>query len=133
MFAVYADTADAFRNPCRVAGENFVVFGCTGEFNKTKLHYEMVDKLLSFLLRNNTCFEISFYINIEECGSSSETHCCTVLFLNRCKVTEIQPLYGFVRILSRAGYIISVYSTEFFQFFQCTKLLAEFFAQTNCF
>ena len=38
---------------------------------------------------------ISFDINIKECRNTSDTHRRTVLSLDRCQISEVQPLYRF--------------------------------------
>ena len=45
--------------------------------------------------------EVSFNINIKECGNTSNTHCSTVLGLDRSKISKVQPLECLMSILCR--------------------------------
>ena len=85
----------------------------------------MVNELLSFFLCKSSVLKISFNIDIKECGDTSNTHCSTVLSLDRCKISEVQPLECFSCIFSRLGNIISVSFSHNFHAFECADLVCD--------
>ena len=86
----------------------------------------MINEFLSFRLCKSTILKISFNIDIKECGNTSNTHCSTVLCLDSCQISKIQPLECFSCIFSRLGNIITVCLSHCFHAFQCTNLICDF-------
>ena len=101
MTSVNTDTTNLKSSPYRVSGEQLVVGLDSCEFNHTEFHYHVVNKLLSFLLSDNTVLKVSFNIDIKECGDTSNTHRSTILCLDCCKISKIQPLECFMCIFCR--------------------------------
>ena len=121
-------TTDRLCYPCRITWEQCIILRCSGKFNQTKLHNEVINKFLNLFLCECAILQISFCININKCRSSSQWHCCTILLLNSSKVTEIQPLDCFFYIRSRLGNVVSIDITQLFQLFQCFNLLWKLFS-----
>src|SRR5699024_10124820 len=112
--SVDSHTSDRLCYPCRVSGEQCIVFRCSRKFYKTQLHNEVVDEFLNLLLCECAVCKVTLSIDIEECGSTSKGHCRTVLLLDCSKVSEIQPLNRFLYIFSRSGNVKSVDLSQFF-------------------
>ena len=91
----------------------------------------MVDDLLSFLLCKCSILKISVNIDIKECRDTSYGHSCTILCLDCCKVSEVQPLSCFVSILSRLRNIESVCCSHLFHLFQSFDLICKLFTKTE--
>ena len=96
-----------------------------------KTHNHVVDDLLSFLLCKCSILKISVNIDIKECRDTSYGHSCTILCLDCCKISEVQPLSCFVSILSRLRNIESVCCSHLFHLFQSFNLICKFFTKTE--
>ena len=72
VVTVNINASDRLCYPCRVAGEERIILGSTCKFYDTELHDEVVDKLLSLLLSDETALEVALDIDVEECRSTSE-------------------------------------------------------------
>ena len=112
--SVDSHTADGFRYPGGVSGKQSVVLRRPRELHKTEFHDEMVDKLLDFFFCERSVLQVSFRINIKEGRGTSKGHRCTVLFLDGCKITKIQPLDGLLYICGRFGNIVTVNCSKLF-------------------
>ena len=91
----------------------------------------MVDQFLCFFLCQNACFQVSLDIDIQECGYTTNTHCCSVLSLDCCQISEVQPLCCFFCVFRRYGNIESVRCSHFFHFVQSFHLICKFFTKTE--
>ena len=99
--AIHADTCYFQCSPNRITGEQLVVGLDSCKFYHTEFHCHMVDEFLCFFLCQNAVFQISLNVNIKEGRYTSNTHGCTILCLNSCKVSEVYPLNCLFRIFSR--------------------------------
>ena len=129
--SVGAETADLECCPYGVTGEQLVVGRDTGELDHTKLHYEMVDELLSFLLCKGSVLKVSVDIDVKERGYTANGHCSTVLCLDGCKVTEVQPLNCFLSILSGSGDVVAVGLSHDLHLLQSLDLHCKLFSLTD--
>ncbi|MOA32857.1 hypothetical protein D3C78_1541090 [compost metagenome] len=59
---LYGHTTDGLSYPCRVTTEQIVIFWSAKEFNNTKLHNEMVNKLLSCFFSKCSFSKITFNV-----------------------------------------------------------------------
>ena len=108
MATIHTQTCQIQCSPYRVTGEQLVIRRNTCKFHHTELHRHMIDQLLCFTFGKNSCLQITFDINIQEGGNTSDTHCSTVLCLDGRKITEIQPLNCLLRGCSRSADIKAV-------------------------
>ena len=91
----------------------------------------MVNDLLSLFLCKCSSLQISLDIDIKECRDTSYRHSCSILSLDCCKISEVQPLSCFMSILSRLRNIKSVSCCHFFHFFQSFDLISKLFTKTE--
>ena len=91
----------------------------------------MVDELLSLLLCQDTLLQVSLDINVKECGNTSDTHCSSVLCLDRCKVSEVQPLNSLFCVCRRLGDIITVRLCHLLHSVERADLISDLFAETE--
>ena len=91
----------------------------------------MVDELLSLLLGKGTVLKISLDIDIKEGRDTTNAHCSTVLGLNCCKVSKVQPLNCFLCVLSRLRNVIAVGLSHNLHLFQSLDLHGQLFSLTN--
>ena len=131
--AVNAHTAEGLSYPLRISGEEGVVLGSSCKTNETELHDEVVDELLSLLLGEDASLEVSFEIDIEECGCTSEGHSSTVLILYSAKVAEVKCLNSFLSCCSRLGDIAAVDLSHLLEVFKSSDLLSDLFSCTDLF
>jgi len=99
--SVNTNTCNLKSCPYRVTGEQLVVGLNSCKFNHTEFHYHVVNKLLCLFLSDHAILKVSFNIDIKECGDTSNTHCSTILGLNCCKISKVQPLECLMSILCR--------------------------------
>ena len=111
--------------PYRVTGEELIVRRDTGKFNHTEFHYHVVNKLLCLFLCKGSVLKVSLNIDIKECGDTSNTHCSTVLSLDRCKISKVQPLECFFCVLSRLRNIKAIDLSHFFHLLQSADLVCD--------
>ena len=111
--------------PYRVSGKQLVVRRNTGKFYHTEFHNHMVNKLLSLFLCKDSSLKVSLNINIKESGDTSNTHCSSVLSLDSCKVSEIQPLECFSCILCRLRNIKAVGLSHSFHSLKSADLVSD--------
>ena len=126
MTSVDSHTCHFQSRPYRVAGEQLIVRRNTCKFYHTEFHNHMVNKLLSLFLCKSAVLQVSFNINIKESRNTSNTHCSAVLSLDRCKISEVQPLESFSCILSRLGDVKAIGLSHSFHAFQSTDLICDF-------
>ncbi len=94
----------------------------------------MIDDFLSLSFSDQTFFDVTLEVRVQEGRSTAEGHCSTVLALNCTQVTEVSPLDRFLSSSSRARNITAVFCSHFFQLSQRTVLFRDFFTQTDgCF
>ena len=129
--SIHSDTCHLKRSPYRVSGEQLVVRRDSREFYHTELHNHVVDKLLSLLLCQDALLHISLDIDVKECGNTSHAHCSSVLCLDRCKVSEVQPLNSLFCVCSRFGDIVAVSLCHLFHSVECTDLICDLFTETE--
>ena len=91
----------------------------------------MVNEFLSFFFGKDSCFHISLDVDIKEGRYTSDTHGSSVLSLDCCKVSEVQPLECFFCIFCWLGNVESVDSSHFFHTLEGTDLFCEFFPLTD--
>ena len=115
--------------PYRVAGKQLIVRRNTCKFYHTEFHYHMVNKLLSLFLCKSTVLKISFNIDIKESRNTSNTHCSTVLSLDCCKISEVQPLECFSCILSRLGNIETISLSHSLHSLKSADLICDLLAK----
>ena len=123
--------ADHFRGPNGVAGEQRIKFRCTQEAHHTDLHDEVVDQFLRLLLVEHTSFEVTFNIDIEERCGTAQRHRPAILRFHRRQVSEVEPLYRFLRILRRARDVEAVFRRHFLNLQQRMTMLCQLLAQTD--
>ena len=129
--AVDAHTADRLSNPLRVAGEQCVVFRSSCELDHTQLHDEVVDVFLCLFLGQSTVVQVTLNVDVQECGSTAQAHCCAVLVLNRTQVCEVSPLDCFLSGGSRNRDVIAILLCHVLQSLQSLDLFCQFFTQTD--
>ena len=129
--AILAHTTDLKGSPNRVTGEELVVGRDTCELDHTKLHNEVVDELLCLLLGKCTFLKITLDIDIKECRYTTNGHRSTVLGLDRCEVTEVEPLNGFLRVLCRYGNVITVALCHLLHLLEGTHLIGDLLSLTD--
>ena len=129
--AVNAHTADGFRCPNRVAGEQFIVFRGTQEANHTQFHDQVVNHFLRVLLGDFTRLQVTFDVDIQEAGGTTEGHCRAVLRFHGSQVTEVGPLDSFLSGGCRTGDVVAIFSRHLFDLAQRTVLFSNFFTQTD--
>ena len=129
--AILAHTADLEGSPNRVTGEELVVGRDTCELHHTKLHNEVIDELLCFLLGEGAFLEVTLDVDIEEGGHTTNGHRCTVLGLDRCEVTEVEPLNSFLRVLRRSGNVITVALCHLLHLLEGTNLIGDLLSLTD--
>ena len=100
--------------------------------DKTHFNYQIIDKLLCTLFVESTLFNITFNININKCGDSSDTVSRTVLLLNCTEITKIQPLNCLMCIFRRAGNIASVLLCHGYKVVHKFELTGNIFNQPDC-
>ena len=126
--SVDSHTGNFQSSPYRVTGEQLIVRRNSCEFNHTAFHYQMVDQLLCFFLSQDTFFDISFDVDVKESRYTANAHCSTVLGLDCCKISEVQPLNSLFCIFSRLGNVIAVRLCHNFHFLKCSYLVCDFFS-----
>ena len=131
MASVHSDAGHLQCSPYRVSGEQFVVRRNSRELHHSELHYHVVDELLSLLLCQDAFLQISLDIDVKECGNTSDTHCSSVLCLDRCKVSEVQPLNSLFCVCRRLGDIIAVRLCHLFHSIERADLISDLFAETE--
>ena len=99
---VYAGSGHIQSCPYRVTGEQLIVGRNTGKFYHTKLHGKVVYQLLYFLLCDDSLLQISLKVNVKEGGYTSYRHCGSVLGLDGCQISKVQPLDGFPCVYRRS-------------------------------
>ena len=109
--------------PYRVTGKQLIVRRNSRKFYHAALHNKVIDQLLCLCLCDCSVLQISLNINIEERRYTADAHRCTVLCLDRCEISKVQPLYCLMRIFSRAGNIIAINSCHFLHFSERADLL----------
>ncbi|CCZ35846.1 uncharacterized protein BN747_01032 [Firmicutes bacterium CAG:646] len=129
--SVDTHTSDRLRYPGRISGEQRIVFRCSCKFYQTQLHNEVIDKLLNLFLCKGSVLQVTLCINIQESRSTSQRHRCSVLLLDCCQISKIQPLNRFLYVRCRFGNIKSVNLSQLFQFFQSLDLLRQLFSLTG--
>ena len=129
--AINAHTCDRFSRPDWVTGEQFIILRGTQEANHTQLHDQVVNHFLSVLLSDFACFQVTFDVDIQEAGSTTEGHCRAVLGFNRSQVAEVSPLDSFLSVGSRTRDVVAVFSSHLFDLTQRTVLFRDFFTQTD--
>ena len=128
---VNADTTNFECSPNRVTWEEFVVWRNSCELNHSELHCHVVDKFLSFLFCDCACFEVTLDVDVEECWYTAYWHSCTVLCLDSCEVTEVEPLNSFLSVLSRLWNIVAVDLSHLLHALESLDLVWEFFSETD--
>ena len=103
----------------------------TCETNHAQFHNEMVYEFLDLFLCVCAVAKVSFRIDIEECGVTTNGHSSTVLLFNSTKIAEVNPLHSFTNILSWFGNIIAIGCCHLFQFFQRANLILYFLTVAN--
>ena len=131
MSSIQACAAHFQSNPGRISGKQLIVFRNTGKFYQTEFHGHMVDQLLCLRLGNGTILNVTLNINVKESRDTSNTHCGTVLRLNSCQITEVQPLNCLFGVSCRFGDIISVNLCHLFHSIKSFQLLADFFTHAD--
>ena len=126
--SVHTHTSNFQSSPNRVTGEQLIVGWDSCEFNHTAFHYQMVDQLLSLFLGQDSFFNISFNVDVKESRYTANAHCSTVLSLDCCKISEVQPLNSLFCVLSRLGNVIAVRLCHNFHFLKCFYLVCDFFS-----
>ena len=91
----------------------------------------MVDQFLCLIFCEDSFFDITLNVNIQECGNTSDTHCCSVLCLDCCQISEIQPLNCFAGIFCRSGDIVSIDLSHLLHLIESFELLADFLTHTD--
>ena len=128
MATVLAEASDFERSPHRVATEEFIVAGDTGELDHAKLHHEMVDDFLSFGFVDDAVLQVTGHVNIDEGRNAADAHGGTVLRLDGSEVTEVEPLHGFACVRCRLGNVVAVNLGHDLHAFESLDLFGEFFA-----
>ncbi len=129
--AVDPDAANRFRNPCRIAAEQLIVFRRAQVAHQPQFNNKLIDELLCALFGQRPIFQIALNIDIQKSGGASQTGCGTVVFLDTSKITHIDRLHSFLCGFCRFGNIHLIGSSHFSNFFQGTNLLADLFAQAD--
>ena len=91
----------------------------------------MVDQFLCLVFCEDSFFDITLNVDIQECRNTSDAHCSTVLCLDCCQISEVQPLNCFVGISCRSGDIISVDLSHLLHLVESFELLADFLTHTD--
>ena len=94
----------------------------------------MVNHFLRVLFGDFTCLQVTFDVDIQEAGSTTEGHCRAVLRFNGGQVTEVGPLNSFLSGCRRTGDVVAIFSRHLFDLTQRAMLFSNFFTQTDgCF
>ena len=126
--SVDSHTSNFQSSPYRVTGEQLIVRRNSCKFNHTAFHYQMVDQLLSFFLGQDTFFDISFDVDVEESRYTANAHCSTILGLDCCKISKVQPLNSLFCIFSRLGNVVAIRLCHNFHFLKCFYLICDLFS-----
>ena len=126
--SVDSHTGNFQSSPYRVTGEQLIVRRNSCKFNHTAFHYQMVDQLLSFFLGQDTFFDISFDVDVEESRYTANAHCSTILGLDCCKISKVQPLNSLFCIFSRLGNVVAIRLCHNFHFLKCFYLICDLFS-----
>ena len=131
MTAVTTKSTNFKSSPYRVTREEVVVRLDTSELNHTKLHYKVIDQLLSLRLSKSTLLEISLDVDIKECRYTTNGHSSTVLRLDSSQVTEVQPLNSFLSVASWLRDVIAVSCSHRLHLLQSLDLFSNFLTKTD--
>ena len=126
--AVNAHTADAFRHPHGVAGEEVVVLRRAEEAHDAQLDDELVDEFLCFFFGELAFFDVLFDEDVEEGADATDRHGCAVLVLHCAEVAEVNELHGLAGIACRAGHVESIVGAHLNETLQSCDLLGGFLA-----
>ena len=91
----------------------------------------MIDQFLCLIFCKDSFFDVTLNVDIQEGGNTTNTHCGTILCLDCCQISEVQPLNCFTGISCRSGNIISVDLSHLLHLIECFKLLADLFTHTD--
>ena len=131
MTAVHAQSGHIQRRPYRVTGEQLVVRRDARELHHTEFHRHVIDELLRFAFRDHAVFQVALDVDVKERRDTAHGHRCAVLCLDRCQISEVQPLERLVRILRRLADVIAVDGGHFLHALERLDLLSELFALTD--
>ena len=126
--AVHAHAADGLGDPLRVAGEEVLILGGTGELDHAELHDEVVHELLDLLLGEGAAGEVALSVDVDEGRGAAHGHGGAVLLLHRSEVREVHPLDGLLRVLGRAGDVVAVEVGHHLELTQSANLLLQLLA-----
>ena len=113
--SVNAHSSDRFRNPCGVAGKQFVVRFRAHKLDYTQFHHQLVDKFLCLFFRQKVSVKVTLNVDIQKGRGASEGHCRPVLVLYCSKVGKVQKLYRLVCVFGRLGNVVAVSLRHLFQ------------------
>ncbi|CQF64883.1 Uncharacterised protein [Salmonella enterica subsp. enterica serovar Typhimurium str. DT104] len=129
--AIKPHPANNFGGPDRIAGKERIKFRRAQETHHADLHDEMVDQFLRLLLCQKARVEIALNVDIKERGGSSQRHCTAILRFYRRQISEVEPLYRFLRVPRRAGDIVAVFRRHLLHLQQRATMLRQLLTQAN--
>ena len=91
----------------------------------------MVDELLGLALGQGAVLQIALDVDIQEGGDAAHAHGSAVLGLDGGQVAEVQPLAGFLGVLSGLGDIAAVGLGHLLHALQGADLACDLLAQAD--